>query len=300
MYYRVVNTTIDEWEILHAVVQLGGFAQAAAQLNRSQSTISYAIARLQDQLGITLFEQKGRKAHLTEAGRVLLADAEPHLTGFHQLEQRAHSLASGGQSEIRVSVDGIFPNERLFSALTEFARSFPYVHLKLRQTTFLSADSEFSAHNAHLCVAGLMSREYFVKPILDIRMLAVARRDHILHSLKREISRIDMMQHMLVIVEGAGADNTKSQPRSPAQRYLPVSTIEAAIDAVRSGLCFGWLPVYRIQPCLDSAEFVPLRMPVGGMREVRLSLVCEDSNYGSKEVFAVAELLGRNRELEVI
>lgn len=295
-----MNTTIDEWEVLHAVVQLGGFAQAAEQLNRSQSTISYAIARLQDQLGITLFEQKGRKAYLTEAGRVLLADAEPHLTGFHQLEQRALSLASGGQSEIRVSVDAIFPNERLFAALTEFARSFPYVHLKLRQTTFLSADSEFSAHNAHLCVAGLMSREYFVKPILDIRMLAVARRKHPLHSLKREVSRIDMMQHMLVIVEGAWANNAKSQPRSPAQRYLPVSTIEAAIDAVRSGLCFGWLPVYRIQPYLDSAEFVPLRMPVGGMREVCLSLVCEDSNYGSKEVSALAELLGRNRELEVI
>ncbi len=295
-----MNTTLDEWEILHTVVKLGGFAQAAEKLNRSQSTISYAIARLQEQLGITLFEQKGRKAHLTEAGRVLLADAEPHLTGFHQLEQRARSLASGGQSEIRVSIDTIFPNERLFAALAEFARSFPYVHLKLRQTTFLSADSEFSAHNAHLCVAGLMSREYFVKPILDIRMLAVARRDHPLHSLKREVSRIDMMQHMLVIIEGVGADNTKSQPRSPAQRFLSVSTIEAAIDAVRSGLCFGWLPVYRIQPFLDSAEFVPLRMPVGGMREVRLSLVCEDSNLASKEVSALAELLGMNRELEVI
>ena len=154
-----MNTTLDEWEILHAVVQLGGFAQAAEQLNRSQSTISYAISRLQEQLGVTLFEQKGRKAHLTEAGRLLLADAEPHLTGFHHLEQRAHSLASGGQSEIRVSVDTIFPNERLFAALAEFARRFPYVHLKLRQSTFLSADTEFSAHNSHLCVAGLMSRE---------------------------------------------------------------------------------------------------------------------------------------------
>jgi len=295
-----MNTTLDEWEILHAVVQLGGFTQAAEQLNRSQSTISYAIARLQDQLGITLFEQKGRKAHLTEAGRVLLADAEPHLTGFHQLEQRARSLASGGQSEIRVSVDTIYPNEQLFAALAEFARSFPYVHLKLRQTTFLSADSEFSAHKAHLCIAGLMSREYFVKPILDIRMLAVARRDHPLHLLKREVSRIDMIQHMLVIVERPEAGNTKHQPRSPAQRFLAATTIEAAIDAVRSGFCFGWLPAYRIQPYLDSAEFSPLRMPVGGMREVRLSLVCKDSNFGSKELYALAELLGRSRELEVI
>ncbi len=71
-----MRTTLDEWEILQAVVQLGGFAPAAKQLNRSQSTISYAIARLQDQLGISLFEIKGRRAHLTELGRVLLDLAE--------------------------------------------------------------------------------------------------------------------------------------------------------------------------------------------------------------------------------
>jgi DNA-binding transcriptional LysR family regulator len=294
--FIMMKTTLDEWEILQTVVQLGGFAPAAEQLNRSQSTISYAIARLQEQLGIKLFEQKGRRAHLTEAGRLLLADAEPHLAGLHQLEQRALSLASGGQSEIRLSVDSIFPNERLFAALAEFARRFPYVHQKLRQATFLSADSEFSAHNAHLCVAGLMSREYFVKPILDIRMLAVARKEHPLHALKRQVSRIDMMQHMLVIIEGQNASNIKRQPRSPAQRFLPVSTIEAAIDAVRSGLCFGWLPVYRIQPYLESAEFVPLSMPVGGLREVRLNLVCKDASLGSREVTALAELLGMGGE----
>jgi DNA-binding transcriptional LysR family regulator len=296
----MMKTTLDEWEILQAVVQLGGFAPAAEQLNRSQSTISYAISRLQEQIGIKLFEQRGRKAHLTEAGRVLLADVEPHLAGFHQLEQRANSLASGGQSEIRLSVDSIFPNERLFAALAEFARRFPHVHQKLRQATFISADSEFSAHNAHLCLVGLMSREYFVKPILDIRMTAIAHRDHPLHSLKRQVSRIDMMRHMLVVIEGVGSGSTKRQPRSPAQRFLPVSTIEAAVDAVRSGLCFGWLPEYRIQAFLGCGEFLPLSMPVGGTREVRLNLVCKDSNLGSGEVSVLAELLGMNDEAQTI
>ena len=295
-----MKTTLDEWEILQAVVHLGGFAPAAEQLNRSQSTISYAISRLQEQIGIKLFEQKGRKAHLTEAGRLLLADAEPHLAGFHHLEQRAGSLASGGQSEIRLSVDSIFPNERLFAALAEFARRFPHVHQKLRQTTFISADSEFSAHNAHLCVVGLMSREYFVKPVLDIRMTAIAHREHPLHSLKRQVSRIDMMRHMLVVIEGAGSGSAKRQPRSPAQRFLPVSTIEAAIDSVRSGLCFGWLPEYRVQTYLESAELLPLQMPIGGTREVRLNLVCKDSNPGSREVTALAELLGMNRDVQTI
>ncbi len=295
-----MNTTLDEWEVLYAVVHLGGFAPAAEQLNRSQSTISYAIGRLQEKLGIKLFELKGRKAHLTELGRLLLADAEPHLAGFNQLEQKARSLAAGGESEIRLSVDSIFPSDRLFASLAEFRRLFPCVHLKLRQSTFLSSDSEFSAHNAQLCISGLASREYFVHPILEIRMLAVAQRDHPLHSLERHVSRADMMQHTLAIIEGVSSGVTKRQPRGPAQRFLPVSTIEAAIGAVRSGLCFGWLPEYRIQSFLDSGELRSLRMQAGGVRHVRLNLVCKDLRASSRELIALAESLGVNRELEII
>jgi DNA-binding transcriptional LysR family regulator len=295
-----MNTTLDEWEILNAVVQLGGFAPAAEQLNRSQSTISYAVSRLQEKLGIKLFEIKGRRAVLTEAGRILLADAEPHLTGFHHLEQRARSLASGGESEIRLSVDSIFPNARLFSLLAEFSSRFPYVHSKLRQSIFLSSDSEFSSHNAQLCISALISREYFVHPILEIRMVAVARTDHPLNTLPNSVSRADMMQHALVIIEGVAGGVVKRQPRGPAQRYLPVSTIEAAIDAVRSGLCFGWLPLYRIQEWVNSGELSLLRMSAGGTRSVRLNLVCRDLDASSKELVALAELLGLHRETETI
>ncbi len=299
MYSRLMNTTLDGWETLHAVVQLGGFAPAAQQLNRSQSTISYAVARLQEQLGVKLLELKGRKAHLTEVGRMLLADAEPHLAGFQRLERHARVLASGGEAEIRLSVDSIFPPERLFAALAELARRFPHVQPSLRQATFVSPDSEFSAHKTQLCVAALMSREYFVKPILDIRMLAVARRDHPLHTLRRTPSRTDLMQSILVIIEGASGSGTR-QPRGPAQRFLPVSTIEAAIEAVRSGLAFGWLPMYRIQPYLTSRELVPLRLPAGGTRQVRLNIVCRDLGSSSRELKALAELLGMNRDVEVI
>jgi len=295
-----MRTTLDEWEILQAVVQLGGFAAAAKQLNRSQSTISYAIARLQDQLGIRLFEIKGRRAQLTEVGRVLLADAEPHLAGFHQLEQRAKSLASGGESEVRLSVDSIFPNDRLFAALAGFVARFPHVQPRLRQTTFLNADSEFSVHNAHLCITGLVSREFFAKPILVIRVIAVAQREHGLHRLKREVTRADMLEHTLVTIEGMAPGNPKHQPRVAAQRVMPVRSIEVAIDAVRSGLCFGWLPMYRIRPELESCELMPLNLPVGGTREVRLQLVRRDLNASSAEVNALTELFGMSHEAEVI
>ena len=295
-----MKTTLDEWEILQAVVQLGGFAAAAKQLNRSQSTISYAVARLQEQLGIKLFEIRGRKAHLTEFGRAVLADAEPHLAGFDQIEKRARLLASGMDLEVRLSVDSIFPNTRLFAALTQFCRRFPHVQLKLRQAAFLSADSEFSVHNAQLCITGLVSREFFVKPILGIKMIAVARRDHPLHRLKRKLSRPDLMQHILVSIESTASGTLKHQPRMPTQRVLSVGTIEAAQETIRTGLCFGWLPEYRIQSELQGGDLAPLRLPEGVTREVRLNLVYKDISSTSHEVNALADLLGSNQQLQEI
>ncbi len=293
-----MNSTLDEWDVVRAVVRLGGYAAAARHLKRSQSTISYTIAKLQEKLGIPIFILTGRKASLTEFGRVLLAQAEPHLCGFEQVEQRARSLASGGESEIRVSVDSLFPNHRLFAALAEFSRRFPHVHLKLEQGALMSPDVEFSTHDAHLCISGIVSREYFVHPILEIRIIAVARWDHPFHQQKRQVSRADMLGQTLVNIEGVSVGSGKRQPLAATQRHLAVRTIEAAVDAVRSGCCFGWLPTYRIQSALDSGELIPLRMSTGSERQVRLNLICTDPSTSSREVLMLAELLGMNRELQ--
>jgi DNA-binding transcriptional LysR family regulator len=105
---------------------------------------------------------------------------------------------------------------------------------------------------------------------------------------------------MASIIEGIGTGPKKRQPRGPAQRFLPLGTIQSAIDAVLSGLCFGWLPIYRIQSLLDSGELRPLLMQAGSTRRVRLNLVCKDLNSSSREVVALAELLGLNRDMETI
>jgi hypothetical protein len=69
---------------------------------------------------------------------------------------------------------------------------------------------------------------------------------------------------------------------------------------VRSGLCFGWLPVYRILPYLESGELVELRLPMGAERFARLSLVLKDFDSTSREKNYLAELFGANRDVEVL
>ncbi|HEV2272966.1 MAG TPA: LysR family transcriptional regulator [Acidobacteriaceae bacterium] len=297
---NVTRTTIDQWEVLEAVVQLGSFSAAAAKMNRSQSTISYAISRLQEQFKVPLLEMKGRKAQLTEAGKALLADAEPLLAGFRALEQRASSLAADSEAQLCLSVDSVYPDDRLFSALSELTRVYPHVHPKLHRGTFLSSVHEFANFGADLCIAGTPTREHMIKPILDIRMRAVARADHPLTTEKRQLTRIDLIQRLAVIIEGAIGPDARRQPHTPSQRHIAVTSIESAIEAVRSGMCFGWLPVYRILPQLESGEFVPLRLPMGSERFARMFLVLRDFDSSSREKNYLADLFGAHRELEVL
>ena len=295
-----MNTTLDQWEVLEAVVQLGSFAAAAAKLNRSQSTISYAVSRLQEQFKIALLEPKGRKTQLTEAGKALLADVEPLLTGFRALEQRASSIAAGGETQLCLSVDSAFPDDRLFAALSELTDLYPHIHPKLRRGAFLSSAYEFANFGVDLCIAGTPTGEQIIKPILDIRMKAVARADHPLCAGTRQLTRIDLVQRLAVIIEGAGTPEPRRQPHAPAQNHLVVTSIESAIAAVRSGMCFGWLPVYKIASYLESGELVGLRLPMGGERFARMFMILRDFNSSCRERNSLADLLGANRELEAI
>jgi len=295
-----MNTTIDQWEVLEAVVQLGSFAAAASKMNRSQSTISYAISRLQGQFKTPLLELKGRKAELTEAGKVLLADVEPLLTGFRALEQRAVSLTSGGEPQINLSVDSVYPDDRLFAALAELVRLYPHVHINLHRGTFLSSVLEFANYGADLCIAGTPTHEHLIKPVLDIRMKAVARADHPLVSGKRQLTRMDLAQSLAVIIEGTLGPNPRRQPHAKSQRHLAVTSIDSAIDAVRSGMCFGWIPAYKIRTYLESGELVALRLPMGGERLARLFLVIRDFDATSQKKNYLADLLGANRDVEVL
>jgi hypothetical protein len=62
-----------------------------------------------------------------------------------------------------------------------------------------------------ICITGLVSLESFVRPILGIKMIAVARRYHRLHAVKRKLDRPDLMQHVLVTIEGSASGMLKHQ-----------------------------------------------------------------------------------------
>lgn len=99
---KAPRVTLDQWRTLQAVVDHGGFAQAAEALHRSQSSVSYTVARMQEQLGVPLLRIDGRKAVLTEAGNVLLRRSRHLVKQASQLEDLAHHMEQGWEAEVRL------------------------------------------------------------------------------------------------------------------------------------------------------------------------------------------------------
>src|SRR5262249_19252870 len=96
--------TLEQWRALQAVVDAGGYAQAAEALHKTQSTITYAVQKIESLLDVKLFAIQGRKAVITEAGQVLYRRARMLLDDAAALEQGAAAMAADWQPEIRIAV----------------------------------------------------------------------------------------------------------------------------------------------------------------------------------------------------
>ena len=124
--------TLDQLSVFLAIVETGSFAAAARRLGRATSVISYAIANLESQLGVTLFVRAGaRKPVLTDAGRAILSDSRGIAIALDGLLAKARGLTSGLEAEVSLVVDVMLPAKKLVKALDDFHRKFPTVALRL-------------------------------------------------------------------------------------------------------------------------------------------------------------------------
>ena len=120
-------------EVLLAFVQAatqGSFSAAARKLGRSQSTISAAVASLEIDLNLTLFDRSSRKPGLTPAGHVVLQRAEAILAATSRLEMTANQLSQGVEAKLTVALSDTYQSDRFEAALGTFEQRYPDLELE--------------------------------------------------------------------------------------------------------------------------------------------------------------------------
>jgi len=288
------RVTLEQWRTLQAVIDHGGYAQAAEKLHRSQSSLSYTVAKLQQQLGMALLRIEGRKAVLTPAGEVLLRRSRQLVNDAAELEAVAHNLDQGWEPEINVVVDAAFPSAHLMAALKAFIPLSRGTRVQLNEVVLSGADEALLEGRADLVICGHVPQGFLGDQLIEVEFIAVAHRDHPLHQLKRDLTDEDLRREIQVVIRDSGVQLKRDVGWLGSSHRWTVTSIDKATDALVGGLGFGWVPLHHAIPYIESGELAPLPLREGQRRKIHLFMVFGQSERAGPATQKLAAILREN------
>lgn len=118
-------------ELFIDVMQHRSFATVARQRNVDPSSVSRAIAKLEAELGIQLFQRTTRKLAPTEAGALYFEQIVPLVDALDSACQMALDVSQSPRGTLRVTASSVFANIQIVPFLPEFARQYPDLRVEL-------------------------------------------------------------------------------------------------------------------------------------------------------------------------
>lgn len=261
--------TLDQLRVLVAVAETGSFRAAATRIRRVQSAVSHAIATLEGQLGVELFDRSGRRPLLTSEGRALLADAKAILLKVDAMRARAVGLGESVELGLSLAVDTLFPVAALAHALGGMRASYPSVAVQLRSVPL---GEPLAALRERRCTMAITVGEDFrdahieLEALSPVGIVAVAAPGHALA--RRDPGPIDsseLAEHLQIVLEDPTG---QTQGRdfgvlSPGTWRVGGQDIKQAL--ILAGLGWGRLPEWSVERDLAEGRLVRLDVPALGM-----------------------------------
>lgn len=247
------RTTLDQWITLQAVVDYGGFAQAAEILHRTQSSISYTISKLEQTLEIEIFSLEKRRAVLTKQGEQLLALSREVTNKAISLEEVAKSLNYEGNNKINIVIDSLYQSDEILKKIGELSRSRKDYDINFKRI-LLSKSDVFTEKNYDL----LITHHYIesLNPIFleQVEAVFVTNPEHKLqHCLSDNV--LDLMKKTTMIaLESTVVDGIKSI------QTINVPNVELAIKLTENSVGYLWLPKNLIQKELNNNSLKELKI----------------------------------------
>jgi DNA-binding transcriptional LysR family regulator len=282
--------TLDQWHALVAVVDGGGYARGAELLHKTQSTVTYAVQKLETLLGVKVFEVVGRKARLTPTGEVLYRRAKALLDEAGSLEGAAATLAAGWEPELRLAVDVLFPTWLLLRCLAGFADEHPQTAIELYETVISGTEEVLTLRKADLAIAPTIPQGFAGEALLRVRFTAAASPSHPLHRLGRKLTLQDLRKHRHLIVRDTGAHRRPGSTIGAEQTWT-VGNKATSIHAACMGLGFAWFPEDTIRGELDRGELKLLPLREGAERSAELYLIFADRDYAGPGALRLADII---------
>ncbi|MCY0388713.1 LysR family transcriptional regulator [Robbsia sp. Bb-Pol-6] len=241
-----LRLSLDAIEMVDAIDRHGSFAAAAEQLHRVPSTISYAVGKLEEQLGIALFERRGPRVTLTAAGAEMLREGRWLVRAATDLESRMRQVATGFEAELRLVHDSLIPLSGLVDDIRDFEALNCGTRLRISAEVMSGAWEALREGRADIAIAtgdGPAGGGYTAIPVGTLEFVFCVAPAHPLARLPRPLTRDDLLDHTAVVVaDSARASLTRTAGLMSGQKRITVPSVAAKIVCQLAGLGHGFLP----------------------------------------------------------
>lgn len=290
--------SLEQWQALVAVVDAGGYAQAAQRLHKSQSSVTYLVQKLESVLGVKAFEIKGRKAALTQTGQMLYRRARVLLDEAAGIEKSANSASAGWEAEIAIAAEIVFPAWVLLRCFDRLNAESPHTRIEYYETVIAGTHEALLSGRVHLAiVAGEIPQGFTGAVLMPLRMLLVAHPGHPLHKLGRPLTLRDLRSHRQLVVRETDAVRPTKTMVEAAPRWT-VGHMSTAIFAASLGYGYGWYPEERIRGELERGSLKPLPLRDGAERVGQFYLVFADRENAGPGTLRLAEIIDETVKAE--
>ncbi len=250
----MLRLSLEGLQIVDAIDRRGSFAAAAKELHRVPSTISYTVNKLEDDLGVQVFERHGPRVALTAAGAELLKEGRYLLRAAQDLEHRVRRVASGWETELTIAMDSMFGACALQADVAQFYALGQQTRLRIVQEALSGTWEALLDRRADLLVGaagdGPAGGGYVTHALGQMEFVFCVAPSHPLASVATLLERGDLQPYRAISV----ADSARQLPPRTVglllgQDSLSVPDMQSKLRFQLAGLGFGFLPA----PCARAA-----------------------------------------------
>lgn len=241
------SLTIDALEVLDAIARKGSFAAAAESLFRVPSAITYTVRKLESDLGIAIFDRKGHRAELTEAGAELLREGRRLLQAAQEIESRVKRVATGVETELGIALSDLFSVTPVFRVLEKFYAQGFGTRIRLMREVYGGSWDALVTGRADISIGapgdGPPGGGYITRTMGTFEFDYAVAPHHPLAALPEPLKNQDIQEYRSI----SAADSSRDlAPRTSGilqgQDVLTVSDMASKLQAQQRGLGVGYLP----------------------------------------------------------
>ncbi len=261
----MMKIDIEAFRVMQILVEEGSFSKAAERLHKAQSAVSYQIKKLEQHLGVQLFNREQYRAKLTPQGDVILKEGQRLLEQFSSIERLATRFSEEWEPKLELVIDGALPMRPVMNALKKLADHDIPTKIQLNVEFLGGVQHRFETDKADL----MLVKDYKTGPQLsavplpDITNILVTSEHHQLAG-RKQVSLAELQQFVeLTIEDSSPARHHRDEMQFQGDKVFYLSDFIMKREALLKGLGFGWLPDFLVKDKLDEGELVEVDFAVG-------------------------------------